>query len=306
MGLLLQLTLGCILVQGMPRDCSSNMPAICSNATNIRISKERNHYQLKLCLGNQCVQGESKWIKCDKMCDACKSILTNEQCNVNERQCEAKVVRFLGSYCASNTPTTHTRTVTKDSSCTPIMHYSPLVQTVTLSPTCTSFIPHGPIMKIVTHTVSPTRASFMPYEPITRTVTVSPTCTSFMPYEPVTRTVTVSPTCTSFMPYEPVTRTVTVSPTCTSFMPYEPVTRTVTVSSICTSITLDKYTQTSVISTTSSLPSMFRKQMSQVNESALVVFGVFLALLVIALAAVSTGLMWTIWTLKKERSEKAR
>ena len=200
--LLLQLCLGCIVVE--MRGCSERVPAICSNVTNIQISKQEDHYRLRLCLGDQCVPGETKWIKCDAMCEACLSISTSTvRCANTERGCERQVVNFLSRYCASNTLSTDTST------CTPTTRYIPLIRTVTVSPTCNSITPN-------------------------------------------------------------------------------------------------KCTQTSTVSSTYQLSSFSGKQSSEMNRTPLVVLGIFLGLLVIVLLVVSTGFMWIVWTLKKERSEKAR
>ena len=95
------------------------------------------------------------------------------------------------------------------------------------------------------------------------------------------------------------TRTVTVTKNIfhTPVIHYRTKSQTV---SVCTSTAPYQDTQTN------QLFSVTGKQASERNESALAVLGVFLGLLVIVLLVVSTGFMWTVWTLKKERSEKAR
>ena len=74
--LLLELTVGCCIAE--MRQCKERVPAICMNSTNIQISQKSDHYRLKLCIDNQCISGtQRKWIMCNSICDASKSILSN-------------------------------------------------------------------------------------------------------------------------------------------------------------------------------------------------------------------------------------
>ena len=130
--LLLELTIGCLLAE--MRDCSESVPAICMNNRNIiNITKARDHYKLQLCSSNGCIPGEQeKWIRCDKMCDTHKLISSDTtNCNNCERCCERQVMSFLGSYCSTNTRSTRT-TITMTST-----HNISVIETVTLSPSCT-------------------------------------------------------------------------------------------------------------------------------------------------------------------------
>lgn len=94
------------------RKCSGTVPLSCMNNTIIRISQAMDHYKLKLCLDSQCMKGiEQKWIRCNKVCDACQL----ENCKKNENKCESQVVTFLESYCATNTPTFSGPTISRRS-----------------------------------------------------------------------------------------------------------------------------------------------------------------------------------------------
>ena len=129
--LLLELTVGCFIVE--MRDCSESVPAICMNNRNINITKATNHYKLQLCSRNGCIPGEQeKWIRCDKMCNAHKLIISDTtNCNNHERCCERQVMSFLGGYCSMNTRSTRT-TITITST-----HITSVIETVTLSSSCT-------------------------------------------------------------------------------------------------------------------------------------------------------------------------
>lgn len=75
----------------------------------------------------------------------------------------------------------------------------------------------------------------------------------------------------------------------------------------CTSSVANQNTQKSPQSSVIlKLAKMAREQTDKTNASALTTLGVFLCLLVIALAAISIGWIWTDWTLKKKLSQKDR
>ena len=151
------------------RTCSRNVPPSCINNIRVRISvSERNNYfKLKLCSNSQCLQGtQDKWIKCDKMCVACKSIFSEAMCDTDEEQCEMKVVNFLDSYCAGNTQLAHTTTVTTTQLCPLTPYYqSTVTKTVIVSPSYTSSTPGNCTQMSPVSTVSSSQLSPSTYKP---------------------------------------------------------------------------------------------------------------------------------------------
>ena len=141
-----------------PRECSQTIPASCMSNTNIRIVGRDDHYDLQLCSNSQCIPAvEEKWIRCNKMCDACKTMANSSYCGTNEGRCERRVSTFLDNYCSSNTPSTSTtRCLTTTD--TQIVTTTLPCQTVTTTQPC----------QIVTRQLTSTT---------TVPVTVSPTCT---------------------------------------------------------------------------------------------------------------------------------
>ena len=143
------------------RQCSQSIPGSCMSNTNIRIVRRNDHYDLQLCSNSRCIPAvEEKWIRCNKMCAACKAMANASYCGTNEEDCERRVSMFLDDYCSSNTPSTNIQTVTT----TQRIRVTPHVLTTTNIQVVTTVLPR----QTATHTT-------------TVHVTVSPTCTIIIP-----------------------------------------------------------------------------------------------------------------------------
>ena len=251
--------------------CRQPIPASCTSNTNIELTltQKKDYYLLQLCSNGQCIPGiEKKWIKCDKMCEACESMDIN--CGTNEEDCEIKVSTFLDNYCSSNTPSTSTQTVTTTARITA----TPSVLTTTNIQTVTKTQPCPTITRITTvH------------------VTASPTCS-------VTTTSNTPSTST-----QTVTTTVTVQ-------------RITTTNTQIITETLPCPTLKGIASQTCSVtaPDESRQEHNG-NKNELVVsangllastiLGVLFGLSMVLLVVVTTGWVWTLWKMKKKKSEKA-
>ena len=142
-------------------DCSQSIPESCMSNTNIQIVRRTNHYDLQLCSNRRCIPGvEERWIRCNRMCEACQSMANESYCGSDEQQCESRVSTFLDDYCSSNTPSTNIQTVTT----THIITATPRVLTTTNIQVVTTILPR----QTATQTT-------------TVHVTVPPTCTVIIP-----------------------------------------------------------------------------------------------------------------------------
>ena len=77
----------------MPR-CERPAPTNCvKNNSGVRITKTKNDYHVSLCFNGSCVPDhnkDSKWIKCCRICDVCRSLLgtygkTHWTANINDQ-----------------------------------------------------------------------------------------------------------------------------------------------------------------------------------------------------------------------------
>ena len=85
----LKLLLLCFVVKVTVQDsdeedhytCLSSVPESCLNNSRIRVTKNDNKYQMRLCSNNECANttGRSNrnlnWIDCRDICGACRSLL---------------------------------------------------------------------------------------------------------------------------------------------------------------------------------------------------------------------------------------
>ena len=73
----------------------TTIPVSCISNTNIELTKQNDHYDLQLCSNGRCLPAasEEKWIRCDRMCDACASVVNASFCGTREWQCERIVSR---------------------------------------------------------------------------------------------------------------------------------------------------------------------------------------------------------------------